>query len=836
MDNKNKIDQIHHLMPKFFKTKANPNWKALIETIGESDQNLAELIEEVRKQFFIKTANRPYIDRLAANNKVSRPRFVGMDDASFRKFIPVIAYQPKQVKKVLDSLLDVFFFKESTTAFTQALANEPYIIKDGSSLEYLVDGIKKESINFNAANFIDPNNATANEIAGAINKQAQHSFAVVFFDRISNTRSMQLFTNTVGSKGSVKITGGIANSSIQFTGFLQESGSTASTVWNITKIGDTTKFQVIAGGSTGLDRVNIGDIVIIDIPGNSGSFEISDVNLFENSFTFANAFSTPGIHSHVLHPNTSVDFMQLVQNVVYTQNNRAIVWETSPGQIIVEMPATPPVVRRQLAGSAHLNGIQSGVETVVDLNTLELNNAEEWPMFGGQFVLQNKNEIKSHILTPDEDSINSHKFNSRFDKLNRFSYTHKIDNILYGVTPNLPMPATIIESDIVTAARTNNILVVTTSSAHDLEVGNLIGITNTVSALSTVGVRIDIDVTDTASSIAEKTATKLNLLADFNASAISNVLTVQNSTNGISNDALDVSANVGIVVTQQGDSFTSEETEITFLDPATNFDIVGNGLQWEISNANNIRRYHIWYNVTDGVNLQSNPGQDDDINNAYTVISVISPTVFTVNSVGENGTSINGEARIEKIGLSEDGSLVYLTSAQNDTGIYGPYLWDPTATYVLSSYTSQIQQNINAGSIVRTLPIAAVNNIPNQEGFVIFGFGTESEEGPVRYFFKPSDSSLQLDPAYVFQNNHSIGDGVTVIRRRGAHILSSSGKELAPYITDPAAARIVLENLLQQTKSVGIFIEFLTRYPQQLYATLDVYRTGDPNLLPIDSE
>src|SRR5688500_9039801 len=123
--NKTKVDRIHDQMPRFFKTRQNPNWKALIEAIGESDQTLTELIEEVKKQFFVATASRPYIDRLGSNFKVSRPRAVGMDDPTFRTYIPVLAYQPKQVKHVMDSLLDIFFFKESTTAFTQSLAAEP---------------------------------------------------------------------------------------------------------------------------------------------------------------------------------------------------------------------------------------------------------------------------------------------------------------------------------------------------------------------------------------------------------------------------------------------------------------------------------------------------------------------------------------------------------------------------------------------------------------------------------------------------------------------------------------------------------------------------------------
>src|SRR3954466_12112572 len=117
MDNKTKSDRIFDLLPKFLNARNDANWHSLVTAIGTEDDRLATLLEEVRKQFFVKTASRPYLDRLAANSNLSRPRFVGMSDSDFRTYIPVLSYQPKQVKRIIDQLLDLFFFKEATTAF-----------------------------------------------------------------------------------------------------------------------------------------------------------------------------------------------------------------------------------------------------------------------------------------------------------------------------------------------------------------------------------------------------------------------------------------------------------------------------------------------------------------------------------------------------------------------------------------------------------------------------------------------------------------------------------------------------------------------------------------------
>jgi hypothetical protein len=710
MDNKNKIDRIHDEMPRFFKTRANPNWKALIEALGESDQNLSDLIEEVKKQFFVKTASRPYIDRLGANHRISRPRFVGMDDITFRNYIPVLAYQPKQVKLVLDLLLDIFFFKETTTAFTQSGAFEPFRLLDGWEINYTVDQTKFETIMFKSDNFIDINNATAEEIASAINRQAQYSFAIVFDDRIQKNKYIRIFSNTIGSKGSIQITGGRANIAMQFRGYNSVSGSGSNTQWSVTKVGDTVTFQHVGGTTPNLDKIQIADVAIMSIPGNEGSFIIEAIDLAANSFSFTNLFATPGAFDHsLMSTDAKVRFITPEKMVVYINNTRSVVWEVSPGEIIVEMPASPPVVKRSLIGSAHINGMIEPVINRVSNTSLEIGDASEWPT-QGQFILQELDEIQTHILTISEDENVSKQINTRFNKSHRYSYTSKTGDTLNGITPALPAASGIFEATIVSATRVGNTLTVVTSSAHGFE--------------------------------------------DY-----------------------------------------------------------------------------------ENVRLQGvSPDPDSTINNTFEIDDIISPTSFSVTSAGIAGVGLGGVARVERIGMANSGSEVYLTSSAVDSGILGPYMWSSDSPFVISSLTSNIQTEIKAGNNVRTVQINTINNIPNSEGFVVFDFGTEREEGPVRYLYKPTASSLQLDPAYVFKNNHDIGSSITVIRRRGAHVMSGLGTEYPAYITDPASAREILQDLMRQVKSVGIFIEFLIRYPQQVYNRLDVYRSGDTTLWPINDE
>ena len=701
-NNKTKIDRIHDELPRYFKTRQNPNWKALIEALGESDQKLADLTEEVRQQFFIKTASRPYIDRLGANFKISRPRFIGMQDDDLRRYIPVLAYQPKQVKLVMDTLLDIFFFKETTTSFTQSMKFTPLTLRDGWELNYRVDQVHEERIVFKTENFTDIAAATAEEIVGVINRQTSHSFAVVYDDRIQKKKFIRLFSNTVGAKGSIQVVGGRANIGLQFKGFNEDAGASIGTTWTITKIGDTVTFQHTGGLTPNLNKVQIGDIAIIDIPGNTGSFVINTVDLSASSFTFVNLFGIVGSHTHT--SITALNFISPLKLVIYGNDSRSVVWEVSPGQIIVEMPASPPVVRRGLAGSAHINGFSERVINRLSATSLEVADATNWPLNGGRFVVQELKEIKTHVLTISEDIVLSKDFNTRFDHNQAYTYTSKTGNILNGVTPDLPEVADLFETNISTATRAGTTVTVATVTPHGFLIGE--------------GVR------------------------------------VQNSV------------------------------------------------------------------------------ADPTINGTFVIASIPSPTSFTYSAIGVAGINTGGVCRTERIGMSNEGSIAHLTSAQLDTGILGPYTWDLNAAFVVSSLTSTIQMEIKAGNNVRTLPIDSPNNIGNEESFAIFDSGTEFQEGPVRVLYKPTANSVQLDPTYIFKQNHEIGSSITIIRRRGAIVMSGLGKEYSLYVTDTGVARELLQDLLRQVKSVGIFIEFLIRFPEQLYSVLDVYRSGNDTLYP----
>jgi len=767
-NNKGKIDQIHDLLPGHLHSKTNTNWKALVDALGEQDQNTADLVTEVRKQFFVKTASRPYLDRLAANNKIARPRLVGMDDPSFRQYIPVLSYQPKQVKLIIDQLLDIFFFKESTTAFMTSIAFQPFNLNNGWELEFSVDENNIDRVIFKTSDFTDINKASADEIVAAINRQTKYCYATAYYDSISKNTFIRIFSTTVGSKGSLRILGGRANTALRFNGFINDAGNGSNTEWTVSKIGDQATFTNTGGADPGIDKLQVGDLAIIDLPNNQGSFVISDVNLVDSSITFTNLFATTGVFT-----NTSSDDIKFVRPqkfVAYLNPRRAMTWETSPGEVTVEMPTSPPVVKRSLQGSAHINGAFSQMTNRNSDTSLDVADAFQFPE-SGTFWIERVDEIQERILTSTENQIVSKKINTRLQ--------HQIDRYEY------------------------------TSRASLTTLGTITVDTNQITVASTSGVNIGDQVIHPFFPAYTRVTNIVGLVVDLSFPAIA--------------------SGVGETIKFLGNTLQGIIPNLPQASSLNEFTLSSMSRTGNLVTATTLTPHG--YLVGETVIISGNSGISGDDMNVSKVITAVTSNTFSYIKLGVDGTAITpGTARVERVGLANSGSKIIVADgiSNNVSRITGTYIWDQAATFVLSSNTAQISDAIQAGKIVRLLNVSS-NTISKDGGYLIFDYGRSTQEGPVRFLYKPTDNTIALDPSYTFKHSHTANSPIVAISRKGPHQMSGRATEYPPYITDPSEARFILQDLIRSVKSAGIFVNFLVRYPEQLYATLDVYQSGiDP--------
>ena len=834
--NKGKIDQIQDLLPKHLNARTNTNWKALVDALGEQDQNTADLVTEVRKQFFVKTASRPYLDRLAANNKIARPRLVGMDDPSFRQYIPVLSYQPKQVKLIIDQLLDIFFFKESTTAFITSSNFQPFNLNDGWELELSVDEQYDDRVIFKTSDFTDINNATANEIVAAINRQSKYSYATAYYDSITKNTFIRMFTNTVGSKGSLRIIGGRSNTALRFNGFLSDAGNGINTQWTVSKIGDEVTFANTGGADPGIGILQEGDIVIIDLPGNQGSFAITSVDLVNQSFKFTSVFATTGVFT-----NTSSDDVKFVRPqkfVAYLNPRRAMVWETSPGEITVEMPTSPPVVKRSLKGSAHLNGQFSQMMNRDSDNSLTLADGFEFPE-SGTFWLERVDAIVERILTPTENQVVTRTMNTRLQyQMDRYEYATRVSLITTG--------------DIALGARqiTNLASVAGLQQGHQV-IHPVFPPYTRITSISGNVVNLSFPATSAGTGETVKflgnqlqgITPALPLAAGLNEFALVSLtrsgVTVTGTTPSphgyLVGDTVAIGGSSGIQVAATTGNLTLGSNIATNVPSmsgvAPGIVIAGPGIPVGTLVQSNTATTITMSDVASATQVGAPITLSENLNLGGVITAVPSPTTFQYIKLGSPGAAIvPGTSRVERIGLANSGSKVIATDAIPNTvsRITGTYVWDQAATFVLSSNTASISDNIQAGKIVRLLN-TSTNTMPSNGGFLIFDYGRNTQEGPVRYLYKSTDNTIALDPSYTFKFSHAAGSPIVAISRKGPHQMSGRATEYPPYVTDPSEARFILQDLIRSVKSAGIFVNFLVRYPEQLYATLDVYSSGvDP--------
>lgn len=761
MDNKTKVDRIFDLLPKYFNARADENWSGLVSAIGAEDERLAQLAEEVRKQFFVKTSSRPYIDRLAANNNLQRPRFVGMSDGDFRRFIPIVSYQPKQVKRIIDEMLDLFFLKEATTAFLSTGLYEPFALSDTWDLNITVDAVNQERIVFSTSDFTNIAAATANEVAAAYNRQAKYSYAITYYDSNTKQTYIRIFTNTIGAQGSMSISGGLANIGFELNGFLNALGTGSNTQWIITKVGNTVTFTYNAGTVPGVESLLPGDIFLCDLAGNKGSFTLTSVDIRLKSFQFENLLATPGTISQTT--SKQAKWMRPVKVTSFAQRRRALVWETIPGKVSIEMPATPSIVNRDAKGGMHINGEIGLVTAIVSPTSLTLQEATGLPT-EGYFLIEPVTAITARLRGNTSETVTTVTSNGRvISDFIRYHYTGISGNSLTGITPNLPSVTALNEVTITTLSRTSNIL--TATVANDFAAGDAIFIKDStgIPVLTTTG--------DTTT----------------NSTTLNNVGSI-----------IGVSPGQKII----GTGIPADTVVSSIAGPTTIIMSKASTATWT------------------GLAVDFN----ENTNGPFAVASATA-TQFTVNQIGSNGTAVTGGIASKEAPMLAPSNfkIIITTSVSSDiTEIKGPYIWQLDAPFTLSADTSTTVSNIVAGKTYKLLSLNT-NDIPDGPGYIVIDYGKNNQEGPVQYLYKAAEDILAIDPSYTFQQFHDANASVVAVSKLGPHIPTGLGNEYPPYLTNPPDARKLLQELITSVASAGIFIDFIIRYPVQLYGTINVY-------------
>lgn len=157
----------------------------------------------------------------------------------------------------------------------------------------------------------------------------------------------------------------------------------------------------------------------------------------------------------------------------------------------------------------------------------------------------------------------------------------------------------------------------------------------------------------------------------------------------------------------------------------------------------------------------------------------------------------------------------HLHESGSSNGMYGPCIYDEDVQYLIGG------EECNTTSLVDSNTELIVNvddssEFPDGEGYLIFGFGTSKEEGPVPYISRPSSNSLMVNPSYRFEHVHESGTNISLVSQNYAYVVTKDGSDYPFYITDIVSGRTYAEELINSVAATGINVVITILYPNDI--------------------
>lgn len=345
-----------------------PNIDAVLTALASG--NAAYLINNVRAvndQLYIATASAQYLDARLAEAGIVRPPNVGLSDDVFRQ-IGIEVKNRKQVRDLINNLLDSIFGNEFVRASNPARAVEPYNLQDGDTLTINFDDNHIATITFHAAQFQSIAAATAQEVASAIvvslRNMGFNGTAIAKND--GNGAYVEILSDTIGPASSVTILGGSAQNKLLFDSVVPAGGN-ASTQWTLSlQPGGIIRFTWTGGANPQLGKLVAGNYVNIFGGGFTGSANEGSYTITASLgglvgaayFEVLNPLGVPGI---VIQGSAdAVLFYNPTKKTLGSRQSFAAVYQVQSRMLQIFLPASTKVIRRSRIGSAHLHSPPQG--------------------------------------------------------------------------------------------------------------------------------------------------------------------------------------------------------------------------------------------------------------------------------------------------------------------------------------------------------------------------------------------------------------------------------------------------------------------------------------------
>lgn len=331
-----KFKRMASSLPAFYKAETNTILGGLLKAWGLGDDEIELQIQNAKDQLFVQSAEGRYLDFLGNNVGVPRDPGLGVSDNDFRKLVPVLSFYPKQVRKTIISLLDVFWGPGFTRPNINSGNTEIYDFGPDGLLTGTVSFIKGDNkvvgqgtqflTELRPGDYIKPTTASG-----------------YTYQKVSAIHSNTVLELSQEWEGAIAIGKLCATGTIRTLDYSVDNSDTKTIRFKPSSFADIT-------------AVTVDELV-----------KAINVDLEHSKFITASKFldplsgnklnirsNTPGLRGaiQILGGDANTP-SRLNFSLVKQIEVKASVFEVNPNEVVIQIPSSVPVLRRTLKGAVH---------------------------------------------------------------------------------------------------------------------------------------------------------------------------------------------------------------------------------------------------------------------------------------------------------------------------------------------------------------------------------------------------------------------------------------------------------------------------------------------------
>jgi len=156
-----------------------------------------------------------------------------------------------------------------------------------------------------------------------------------------------------------------------------------------------------------------------------------------------------------------------------------------------------------------------------------------------------------------------------------------------------------------------------------------------------------------------------------------------------------------------------------------------------------------------------------------------------------------------------------------ENGIWqGSFLYSrDSSPYTVTKTKALLEKAVLKGSVITEITLSDTSDFPSSGGNLIFNFGQSNQENPVKYIAIPNSKTILVDPGHTFAATHPIGAEVNLLLegQNTPYVPRTDGSDLPVYLTSPANARSIVQEILESLSAAGITVKFVILLPIYKY-------------------